>query len=174
MQVHLHSFLKDADKKHSTEILPSGLKCWNVQPNLTGTQNGSKLFVTRAIGLVWTLSIVLWLRPALSNGPNWVGLSCQSTWGRRQIQSPKRCGLLSSTYKTMDRVQNKPNSRVQHTSSSESFQVYLFVTTWTRNWICLSVWLAGWMYVCLNCLVCVATWLSSSPSVWLSIYTRIR
>jgi hypothetical protein len=32
---------------------------------------------------------------------------------------------LSSTYKTMDKVQNKPNSSVQHTPSSESFQVYL-------------------------------------------------
>jgi hypothetical protein len=28
------------------------------------------------------------------------------------MQSPKRCGLLSSTYKTMDRVQNKPSSSV--------------------------------------------------------------
>jgi hypothetical protein len=27
---------------------------------------------------------------------------------------------------TMERVQNKPNSSVQHTPSSESFQVYLF------------------------------------------------
>jgi ABC-type molybdate transport system substrate-binding protein len=43
-------------------------------------------------------------------------------WG--QIQSPKRCGIfLSSTYKTMDKVQNKPNSSVQHKPSSESFQV---------------------------------------------------
>jgi hypothetical protein len=33
--------------------------------------------------------------------------------------------FLSSTYKTMDKVQNKPNSSVQHTPSSESFQVYL-------------------------------------------------
>jgi hypothetical protein len=34
--------------------------------------------------------------------------------------------FLSSTYKTMDTVQNKPNSSVQHTPSSESFQVQLF------------------------------------------------
>jgi hypothetical protein len=34
---------------------------------------------------------------------------------------------LSSTYKTMDKVQNKPNSSVQHKPSSESFQVYLFI-----------------------------------------------
>jgi hypothetical protein len=33
--------------------------------------------------------------------------------------------VLSSTYKTMDKVQNKPNSSVQHTPSSESFEVYL-------------------------------------------------
>jgi hypothetical protein len=30
----------------------------------------------------------------------------------RQIQSPKCCGLLSFTYQTMDRVQNKPSSSV--------------------------------------------------------------
>jgi hypothetical protein len=30
----------------------------------------------------------------------------------------------TSTYQTMDRVQKKPNSSVQHTPSSESFQVY--------------------------------------------------
>jgi hypothetical protein len=41
---------------------------------------------------------------------------------------PQRFGdwiCLPSTYQTMDRVQNKPNSSVQHTPSSESFQVYL-------------------------------------------------
>jgi hypothetical protein len=32
--------------------------------------------------------------------------------------------FLSSTYKTMDKAQNKPNSSAQHTPSSESFQVY--------------------------------------------------
>jgi hypothetical protein len=31
---------------------------------------------------------------------------------------------LSSTYKTMDKVQNKPNSSVQHKPSPESFQVF--------------------------------------------------
>jgi hypothetical protein len=31
----------------------------------------------------------------------------------------------TSTYETMDGVQKKPNSSVQHTPSSESFQVYL-------------------------------------------------
>jgi hypothetical protein len=30
----------------------------------------------------------------------------------------------TSTYQTMDRVQKKPNSSVEHTPSSESFQVY--------------------------------------------------
>jgi hypothetical protein len=40
------------------------------------------------------------------------------------------CGIfLSSTYKTMDKVQNKPNSSVQHTPSSESFQVYVHVVS---------------------------------------------
>jgi hypothetical protein len=53
------------------------------------------------------------------------GILQKTTTFRRLDLSPKCCGLLSSTYKTMDRVQNKPNSSVQHTPSSESFQVYL-------------------------------------------------
>jgi hypothetical protein len=32
--------------------------------------------------------------------------------------------FLSSIYQTMDKVQNEPYSSVQHTPSSESFQVY--------------------------------------------------
>jgi hypothetical protein len=43
---------------------------------------------------------------------------------RRLDLYPKRCGRFYYTYKTMDTVQNKPNSSVQHKPSSESFQVY--------------------------------------------------
>jgi hypothetical protein len=67
-----------------------------------------------------------WLRIALSNGPNWVGLSCPIHLRTETDPVSETCGLLSHTYKTMDRVQNKPNSSVQHTPSSESFQVYQF------------------------------------------------
>jgi hypothetical protein len=37
------------------------------------------------------------------------------------------CRRQKTTYQTMDRVQNKPNSSVQHTPLSEFFQVYLLV-----------------------------------------------
>jgi hypothetical protein len=48
-------------------------------------------------------------------------------WGRTKTDpvSETLWDFLSSTYKTMDKVQNKPNSSVQHKPSSESFQVYL-------------------------------------------------
>jgi hypothetical protein len=35
----------------------------------------------------------------------------------------RRRGIFCLPHKTMDKVQNKPNSSVQHTPSSESFQV---------------------------------------------------
>jgi hypothetical protein len=50
-----------------------------------------------------------------------------------EVQSYWACfGLYPSSCmnKTMDRIQNKPNSSVQHTPSSESFQVYLL---WGAN-----------------------------------------
>jgi hypothetical protein len=37
-----------------------------------------------------------WLRLALSNGPNGVGVSHPFTWRRKQIQFPKRCPLYST------------------------------------------------------------------------------
>jgi hypothetical protein len=61
---------------------------------------------------------------ALSNGPNRAGVSCPLTWGRKQIQFPKRCVLLFLEYRTMDKVQ-KPSSPERHVPSSEPFKVYL-------------------------------------------------
>jgi hypothetical protein len=40
-----------------------------------------------------------------------------------QLGPLERASLNHWTYKTMDKVQNKPNSSVQHTPSSESLQV---------------------------------------------------
>jgi hypothetical protein len=40
----------------------------------------------------WTLDLQ-WLRLALSKGPNWLGVFLPLTWGRKQIQFPKRCVL---------------------------------------------------------------------------------
>jgi hypothetical protein len=55
---------------------------------------------TEVLGLFCTLSIVLY------------------------VEDKKYHNVLSSTYKTMDKVQNKPSSSVQHTPLSESFKVY--------------------------------------------------
>jgi hypothetical protein len=64
-----------------------------------------------------------WLWLALSNGHNWVGLSCPiHLRTETHPVSETLWDFLSSIYKTMDKVQNKPNSSVQHTQSSESFQ----------------------------------------------------
>jgi hypothetical protein len=54
------------------------------------------------------------LRLALSNGPNWVGLSC-AIHLRTETDpvSETLWYFLSSTYKTMDKVQNKPKSSVR-------------------------------------------------------------
>jgi hypothetical protein len=66
-----------------------------------------------------------WLRLALSNEPNWVGWSCPiHLRTETDPVSETLWDFLSSIYKTMDKVQNQPNSSVQHTPSSESFQVY--------------------------------------------------
>jgi hypothetical protein len=47
---------------------------------------------------------------ALSNGPNRMAVSHPLTWGRKQIQLPKRCVLSCSLeYRRMDKVQ-KPNN----------------------------------------------------------------
>jgi hypothetical protein len=57
----------------------------------------------------------------------WMGQDKPTQLGPLERASLNRWTLwyfLSSTYKTMDKVQNKPNSSVQYTPSSESFQVY--------------------------------------------------
>jgi hypothetical protein len=59
-------------------------------------------------------------------------------WSRTETDpvSETLWNFLSSTYKTMDKVQNKPNSSVQHKPSSESFQVQLdnsLQKCWTPN-----------------------------------------
>jgi hypothetical protein len=68
--------------------------------------------------------LVQWLRLALSNGPNWVGLSCPIHLRTETDPVSETLWFLSSIYQIMDRVQNKPNSSVQLTPSSQSFQVY--------------------------------------------------
>jgi hypothetical protein len=37
----------------------------------------------------WTTYVTGWLRLAISNGPNRLGVSCPLTWRRKQIQFPK-------------------------------------------------------------------------------------
>jgi hypothetical protein len=70
---------------------------------------------------------VQWLRLAVSNGPSWVGLSCPIHLRTETDPVSKTLWyFLSSTYKTMEKVQIKPNSSVQYTPSSESFQVYQY------------------------------------------------
>jgi hypothetical protein len=71
--------------------------------------------------------LVQWLRLALSDGPNWLSRSILPHPPEDRDRSSLRNVVVfckTSTYQTMDRVQKKPNSSVQHTPSSESFQVY--------------------------------------------------
>jgi hypothetical protein len=48
---------------------------------------------------------------------------------RRTQLGPLERASLNHIYQTMDKVQNKPYSSVQHTPSSESFKVYLWVSS---------------------------------------------
>jgi hypothetical protein len=72
----------------------------------------------------------------MGNGVGWLHEKNSQTQQFLLIQSCWACfGLYPSscmwkTYKTMDRVQNKSNSSVQHTPSSESFQVYQFLLSY--------------------------------------------
>jgi hypothetical protein len=70
---------------------------------------------TELLGLFWTFSIVLYVEDKRSHNVSETDPVSETLWD-----------FLSSTHKTMDEVQNKPNSSVQHTPSSESFQVYPF------------------------------------------------
>jgi hypothetical protein len=65
-----------------------------------------------------------WLGLALCKGPNRIGFS--RTWGRKQIQFPKRRVSLSLFFntRTMDRVR-KLNIPESYTPSSESYSNYL-------------------------------------------------
>jgi hypothetical protein len=67
---------------------------------------------TELLGLFWTLSIVWYIQ---DKKPQHFG-------DRSSLRNV--VFFLSYIYQTMDRVQDKSNSSVQHTSSSESFQVY--------------------------------------------------
>jgi hypothetical protein len=72
---------------------------------------------------IWEVQISTfqWLWLAFSIGPNTVGVSQPLTWGRKQIELPKRCVLqCSSEYWTVDKVQN-PRNRERYTPSSETF-----------------------------------------------------
>jgi hypothetical protein len=62
-------------------------------------------------------------RFALSKGPNRVGASPPFTWGRKQIQFPKRCFLLYLEFQTINEVQN-PSTSECYTPSSEPFRFY--------------------------------------------------
>jgi hypothetical protein len=85
-----------------------------------------------------------WLRLSLSNGPNWAGLSCPiHLRTETDPVSEMLWDFLSTTYKTMDKVQNKPNSSVQHTPSSESladtyYSIIMFVCLFVVFLICES------------------------------------
>jgi hypothetical protein len=70
-------------------------------------------------------SVVQWLGLAFSKGPNRIGFS--RTWGRKQIQFPKRrvsLGLFVFCTRTMDIVR-KLNVSESYTPSSESYSNYL-------------------------------------------------
>jgi hypothetical protein len=66
------------------------------------------------IVLYWP-GFVQWLRLALSNGPNWVGLPCPIHLRTETDPVSETLWFLSYIYQTMDGVQNKPYSSVQHT-----------------------------------------------------------
>jgi hypothetical protein len=52
------------------------------------------------------IGVVQWLRLALSKGPNWVVVFSPFTWGRKQIQFPKRRVFYSLEYRTMEKPKN--------------------------------------------------------------------
>jgi hypothetical protein len=53
-----------------------------------------------------------------------------------------------TTYKTMDKVQNKPNSSVQHTPSSESFQVYQNAVSRSQTKVVAMSYIRFFLYEC--------------------------
>jgi hypothetical protein len=85
---------------------------------------------------------VQWLRLALSKGPNWVGVLFPTfTWGRKHPVSETSCFL---EYWTMEKVQKNSVSSVQHTPSSESFQVYMCSVV---THILFQIWMALFHFI---------------------------
>jgi hypothetical protein len=84
---------------------------------------------TGLFGFFWTLSIVGYVE-VLQKTTTFRRLDLSPLsggWGRVDLLSWARqkelVSITNQSYQTMDRVQKKPNSSVQHTPSSESFQV---------------------------------------------------
>jgi hypothetical protein len=77
----------------------------------------------------------------------------KKTWGKQVYLNWNTTSFLyrrqKTTYQTMDRVQNKPNSSVQHTPSSESFQVQLLssVTFWERRYRAVEAVVSDFLYI---------------------------
>jgi hypothetical protein len=102
--------------------------------NIKGTQRVGNWICFRPQVKGWEIHTLLgpsirkWLRVALSNGPNRVGISHPFTWGRKQIQFPTRCvpSVLFLEHRTMDKVQ-KPGNSECYTASSEPFRIYMFI-----------------------------------------------
>jgi hypothetical protein len=67
------------------------------------------------------------LRLALSNGTNIIGVSHPLTWGRKQIQFPKRCGLWNM--EGMGKVQKPSISSVIH-HRPNPFQSTSIIVLW--------------------------------------------
>jgi hypothetical protein len=68
-----------------------------------------------------------WWRLALSEGPKW-GVFSNFTWGRKQIQFPKRRVFYSLEYRTMEKVQ-KPSNSVLYTivRTLQNLRIILFL-----------------------------------------------
>jgi hypothetical protein len=54
-------------------------------------------------------TVVQWLNLALYKGPKWVGIFTPFTWGRKQIQFPKRRVLYSLEFRMMEKVLKSNN-----------------------------------------------------------------
>jgi hypothetical protein len=73
---------------------------------------------------------VQWLKLVLSEGLNWVGVS-PFTWGRKQIQFPKRRVFYFLEYRTMDKVRKPRNSN----SSSSSCLLHVLPISSSMTWL---------------------------------------
>jgi hypothetical protein len=84
---------------------------WRTLKNTAFRKLGLRLSSDEGVAVTYSVgSVRKRLRLALSNGPNRAGVSLPLTWGREQIQFPKRCVLqCSSDYRTIDKVQKPSN-----------------------------------------------------------------